>query len=219
MAWTENEDFISDVDSEDFSEESNFIAFFQETLSDKKLAIGPGKFPDLYTVDENEQLKAIGWLVYMESQDQANSERLESSKANMVTPTDTAEHHNDISLFKESVKSEDLEEAVLSQKNSEGEPAQVPNVREVENYLDFEISGRTFDNHFCKLYNHHMARSCFMWDYFTSHRDFSLLWLKGEIYFLQILFSTILWHFLNFLARSWSRILRNTSFSCLLTFV
>lgn len=97
----------------------------------------------------------------MEPNRQADGEKPASSGEDAGTATDTAEHHNDVSAFEESIDREELEEAVPSVKESEGEPAQEMNVREITNYLDYEVRGRSSEDHFCELYNQSMARNCF----------------------------------------------------------
>lgn len=52
--------------------------------------------------------------------------------------------------------------AAPSPEKGERQPAQELIVREITRYLDFEEWGRTFDDHFCELYDQRMARNCFI---------------------------------------------------------
>lgn len=63
---------------------------------------------------------------------QAGLEIPNSSGHDLGTPPDTAEHHNDVSAFEESIESEELEDAFASEEENEGERAQEWSLREIK---------------------------------------------------------------------------------------
>lgn len=123
----------------------------------------------------------------MEPETQPDGERPASSGDNAGMSMDTAEQPNDISAFEELIDSKKLEAAVLSAKGSEREPAQKPNVREIENHFDSEGRGRTLSDHFRELSNHHMAKNFFTLRIILIALGFSMLLLKVETFSLQTL--------------------------------
>lgn len=99
----------------------------------------------------------------MELESLADAVRDGNSAEDARTPTNMATNHSDISAFafEEPVLSKALQEAALSAKKDDGEPLQEWNLRYIANFLEFEVGGRAFGDHFRDMYNQSMVRNCF----------------------------------------------------------